>query len=276
MCNFETAFLQRVIPKTLIGSFGFDKQAILKHKELVDRYYLSAVLKEAFEKIPLIKEDDKLMEIYSWTCSSKWESTFTQHFILNGKLLSLNSSSYLVTKGSTSHRIWEAGFALVDFFLDNREILSGKKVIELGSGSGFVGISLSILDDVQSLTLTDLSSSCDIIRSNIEKNKIKEGKKIWCTNLDWSDGYRQRSKGDDDIIIGSDLIYDPEISSHLAAVLKANSECEIYLMQCVRNRETLQNFLSQVPFLSCKEFVKECKSFYYEGEYCLIHNNKNI
>jgi predicted nicotinamide N-methyase len=271
MCDFQTAFLQRVIPIELFNNFEFDKHSIIKFKNLVDPDYLYIVLKEALKRFPFLMEDDEIMEIYSKALSTE-SSSYHQHFILKDALLSFRSSSYLVSQGTTAKRIWDAGFALVDFLFDNLEIFCNKRIMELGCGTGFAGIVLAHLSRSSSIFLTDLPEVLDnVTKWNIENNYIEN---INYSPLDWNLDVSTNSLVAD-IIIGSDLIFDPEIASALALLLNSHQSKKIYIMQCVRNPDTISQFLKDAPFLAFKTYEKKCKSFYYQGLYYLIYNRNN-
>ena len=108
--------------------------------------------------------------------------------------------------------IWPASLVLCDFLKRNSELVRGKRVLELGSGTGIAGLYAAKLG-AEHVTLTDfIDWNIENIKINIKENgldKVAEPRWFrWGTNLceKW------------DVIIGSDIIY-PAID--LLALVKA-------------------------------------------------------
>jgi Lysine methyltransferase len=64
-------------------------------------------------------------------------------------------------------RLWEAGAALAEFFVDHPLMLRGKDIIELGAGVGLTGLAIAACCNPSSITMTDCT---DICRTNLEHN----------------------------------------------------------------------------------------------------------
>ena len=97
--------------------------------------------------------------------------------------------------------VWPSGLYMCEFLKKNPEIVKGKTVLELGSGTGISGLYAAKLG-AKHVTLTDfIDWNIENIKKNIKENKL--GRKAtprwfkWGTNLDqnW------------DVIIGSDITY---------------------------------------------------------------------
>ena len=97
------------------------------------------------------------------------------------------------------------------------------RLLELGAGRGLVGIALAALSADVSVVLTDdarafvskdgvSQSSLDVLRDNIALNTELCGGRVSAERCIWgddADAERLRSSGKFDLIIGSDLLYDP-------------------------------------------------------------------
>ncbi|XP_067835134.1 EEF1A lysine methyltransferase 3-like [Heptranchias perlo] len=101
--------------------------------------------------------------------------------------------------------IWEAGLVLCRFFEKENINFSGKKMIELGSGTGILGIlAIRLGGDV---TLTDKPEVLNQIELNVANNvpsSIIHRSKV--SALSWGENHDQFPT-DYDIILGSDIVY---------------------------------------------------------------------
>jgi hypothetical protein len=66
-------------------------------------------------------------------------------------------------------RLWEAGNCLAEFFIQNPTIISGKALIELGSGCGATGLAIAACCKPSKINFTDYSESCQL---NLEHNLV--------------------------------------------------------------------------------------------------------
>lgn len=119
--------------------------------------------------------------------------------------------------------IWPAGLAMCDFLKRNPELVKGKRVLELGSGTGIVGLYTAKLGATH-VTLTDfIDFNIENIKINIKENRLEGVAEPrwfqWGTNLgeNW------------DIIIGSDLTYPamdlPALMKAINTHLKPDGRC---------------------------------------------------
>ena len=114
------------------------------------------------------------------------------------------------------------------------------RVLELGSGCGFLGIGLAALGET--VVLTDPAipvnfeheeedgarSSLDWLQSNIDLNRELVGERAVARQLAWGDpqheaAIRREWSGEDgfDLIVGSDLLYNPDEYEGLLHTLRA-------------------------------------------------------
>ncbi|KAJ1570104.1 hypothetical protein HK096_000024 [Nowakowskiella sp. JEL0078] len=180
---------------------------------------------------------------------------------LNGtilNLLAIKISIYedfaLVTKGTTGLRTWGAALRTGDWIIQNELFnqikfsFSGKKVLELGSGTGMLGLVLAAVGS--DITLTDGDDGVMLrIQKNVELNikniqKVNGGK-VFYRKLVWEE-MDSISKEDFDIVIAADVVYDPSALSPFCNVLdrilgsksKPNSQKFAILSSTIRNPET--------------------------------------
>ncbi|XP_041070088.1 EEF1A lysine methyltransferase 3-like [Carcharodon carcharias] len=104
-----------------------------------------------------------------------------------------------------SSYVWESGIVLCRYFEKENISFTGKKVIELGSGTGIVGILATLLGGT--VTMTDQPEILKQINNNISINipfacrhRLKVCALTWGENqTDFATDY--------DVILGSDLVY---------------------------------------------------------------------
>uniref|UniRef100_UPI00398E835D EEF1A lysine methyltransferase 3-like n=1 Tax=Pristiophorus japonicus TaxID=55135 RepID=UPI00398E835D len=133
--------------------------------------------------------------------------------------------------------IWEAGLVLCSFFEQEKISFSGKKVIELGSGTGIVGILAILLGG--EVTLTDQPIVLNQIEFNIDKNipaAIKQHSKV--SALRWGENQDQFPT-DYDVILGSDIVYSPQDFPSLLRTLRHLSNANTVIYICSKMRESM-------------------------------------
>uniref|UniRef100_A0A8C6V0V0 EEF1A lysine methyltransferase 3 n=1 Tax=Neogobius melanostomus TaxID=47308 RepID=A0A8C6V0V0_9GOBI len=93
--------------------------------------------------------------------------------------------------------VWEAAIHLSNYLAERSAELKGKRVIELGSGTGLLGIFAARLGAV--VTLTDLPVALPPISANVGANTPSGGwPSLPVSCLYW------------DLVLGADIIYIPE------------------------------------------------------------------
>ncbi|XP_062401461.1 EEF1A lysine methyltransferase 3-like [Sardina pilchardus] len=103
--------------------------------------------------------------------------------------------------------VWDAALHLCRFFEEKRFPLKGKKIIELGAGTGIVGILAARLG--ADVTITDLPVAVPQVQSNVSANTPSGG---WpfveptVVPLSW--GQDQKNFHSDwDLVLGADVVY---------------------------------------------------------------------
>lgn len=162
-------------------------------------------------------------------------------------------------EGDTGCSIWPASLYLSEFILSFPEMFSSKSCFEVGSGVGLVGICLSHVN-ANSVMLSDgdLSTLANL-KLNMELNKqLIRTDSVTCIHVPWESTSENNLKEHRcDVILGADVIYNPECLSHLVRVLacllnreKSSStiqSCPVaYIASVIRNVDTFNKFLMLV------------------------------
>lgn len=103
-------------------------------------------------------------------------------------------------------KVWIAGELLSKYVLD-KGIYNKKKCIELGSGTGLVGLTLGLSkkrDDDLEIYITDIDGLVPLMEKNIELNKL-DGTVI-AETLSWGDILPSYTDGVD-VILAADCVY---------------------------------------------------------------------
>jgi len=156
-----------------------------------------------------------------------------------GDIYLAEQPSLLVSDGTTGLRTWEASFALAEWLLE--QDLEGKKVLEFGTGTGFVSI-LAAKKGAKVLATDGSKMVVNRLRDNFERNSVvAETKVLWWGKKD------EDLEKEWDYVLGADVTYDVEVCASLAA----SFECAIrsggvgVLAATVRNEETLAAFIKE-------------------------------
>ncbi|XP_067894314.1 EEF1A lysine methyltransferase 3-like [Heterodontus francisci] len=155
---------------------------------------------------------------------------------------SLKIARIMGAKLGVSAYVWDAGVALCQYFEKNNISFTGKKVIELGSGTGIVGILATLLGG--DVTMTDKPNVLKQIEKNVSVNvptacshRLKVRPLIWGEN-------HTTFPTDYDFILGSDIVYSSVTYPALLETLRylANQGTTIYLCSEIRKRNGSPSF----------------------------------
>ncbi|KAK1151052.1 EEF1A lysine methyltransferase 3-like [Acipenser oxyrinchus oxyrinchus] len=101
--------------------------------------------------------------------------------------------------------VWEAAVSLCQYFEEKKFDFTGKRVLELGAGTGIVGILVALLGG--DVTITDLPTALKQIQLNVSSN-MPAG----CRNfprvraLAWGKDHHD-FPSDYDLVLGADIVY---------------------------------------------------------------------
>ncbi|KAI3794521.1 hypothetical protein L1987_37153 [Smallanthus sonchifolius] len=134
-------------------------------------------------------------------------------------------------EGDTGCSIWPSSLFLSEFILSCPELFSMKSCFELGSGVGLVGICLAhvkpskvVLSDGDLSTLANLKLNLELNHMNIHigssESILQDPCNVKCLHLPWESAVESDLRDlMPDIVLGADVIYDPQCIPHLVRVI---------------------------------------------------------
>lgn len=179
-------------------------------------------------------------------------------------ILTIKETRKLITDGTTGLYTWEAGHVLAEWCSENKPMFRNKKVLELGSGLGLMGLAVIKVCEPASYIFTDLPATVlTTLAENVKINLENDSNYEFSSNCDWTNGMetsynhtkvnvRRLDWEQDscdittDIILAADVVYDPAIVKCLVGTLKTalnNNPSAVAVVACtLRNSDTLGFF----------------------------------
>ena len=167
--------------------------------------------------------------------------------------VSIQESRLAISGGTTGLCSWPAGEALASWIDAQGASWEGKRVLELGSGSGISGIFTAKRwgNHLQEIVLTDCHDEVlGNLRHNVEVNLGKDDDTVVrVEELDWESVSESSLPCQPDILLGADIVFDgrviPSLVRTIHLLLSSSSSCEAHIACTVRNQDTLDLFLSE-------------------------------
>ncbi|KAN0004124.1 hypothetical protein ACTFIZ_010298 [Dictyostelium cf. discoideum] len=208
--------------------------------------------------------------------SDKTEYCWKSYYVQNKWITLKNESAYNLVGMTT----WGAAYQLSDFILSNQNLFINKNILELGSGTGLVGIILDFIKPLKKVILTDYSPKVlknlkinmelnnleiqDLINDdddddddddNEKNNNVNDNIVNQVRVLDWEiedlnilNNYS--GLNDSNIILGADIVYEPSLCKYLVSILyfllERNENSVAYISSTIRNQTTFSIFQKEL------------------------------
>ncbi|KAH7325736.1 putative methyltransferase-domain-containing protein [Stachybotrys elegans] len=158
--------------------------------------------------------------------------------------------------GTTGLRTWEAAMHLGQYLCRHPSIVSGRHVLELGAGTGYLSILCTKHLDAAHVIASD--GSDDVINNlpdNFFLNGLQDSPRVVPMDVKW--GYALMGTEDEawnggrpvDVVLGADITYDdsviPALVGTLLDVFALHPRVEVYISATQRNIKTFQVFLDK-------------------------------
>lgn len=196
----------------------------------------------------------------------------------HGRITLLESRSLISASGTTGLRTWEAALHLGRFLCLNPDVVRGKRVLELGAGTGYLSILCAGHLGTRHVIASD--GSDDVIHNlpdNLFLNRLRlltpdeeEGDRAvqlmdikWGWALMGTEEKEWNGGRPVDVVLGADVTYDrsviPALIGTIVDLFTQHPRVEVYISATQRNRDTFDVFLKgcrqygfQVDDLECK------------------------
>jgi len=158
---------------------------------------------------------------------------------------------------------WASGVAMAQILLAQPEIVAGRSVVDIGSGSGIVAIAAKLAGASQVLACDTDPLSCEAIRANAQLNHVE---------LEVTDQVLSPSQRFD-LVLAADVLYDgnnhpllEQFKSNAAEIYIADSRLKTLPAKPYEEfgyKEIISTEAVTIPDLGELEIHKQVKVFYY-------------
>ncbi|KAF2996094.1 hypothetical protein E8E13_004968 [Curvularia kusanoi] len=198
----------------------------------------------------------KAFVTYSYPLHSADDSTSDEQAVTL-----LEARSVISGSGTTGLRTWEAALLLGSYLAtdDGRRLIKGKRVFELGAGTGVISILCAKHLGASGVVATDGDEAVvDAIKTNLFLNQLDvdsaEGCQVRTAALKWGWPVDATTFSEDygmevpNVLLGADVTYDktviPRLVSTMNEFLDFNPALEILISATIRNEATFETFLN--------------------------------
>ncbi|XP_067911762.1 protein-lysine N-methyltransferase EEF2KMT isoform X2 [Heterodontus francisci] len=269
----DSTLLQQVLQQTVLHPLCNKYPPSLKYRRL----FLAELIKkhEMASTEPLDDLYDAFGEVLR---SEDSKMCYKNYFLLSGENIRLAENVAIISEGTTGLVTWEAALFFAEWAMENSEVFNCRSILELGSGIGLTGIAICktctpkqyIFSDCHPNVLQQLRKNivsngllldsdtwnpkdCGVEVKNNNGSEESQRPKITVVGLEWSEVTReQAAELQSDIIIATDIVYDPEMVLCLVSVLekfltdtsgeRKERSSVAYLASTIRNPETYHQF----------------------------------
>ncbi|RHY49097.1 hypothetical protein DYB30_007350 [Aphanomyces astaci] len=137
------------------------------------------------------------------------------------------------TGKGTGLTIWDGSVVLAKYlehatssFVQNEDSVRGKRVLELGAGTGLVGLAAAVCG-ASHVTLTDLAYTLDNLSANVRANASSiAATSVDVAELDWFKAPPLSLTDNVDVVVGSDIVWVESLIDALVATIASLLTCD--------------------------------------------------
>lgn len=140
--------------------------------------------------------------------------------------------------------VWDAAVVLCEYLSQHQQLVSGRRVLELGAGTGLAGMVAAVAGGI--VTVTERAEALQHLGAAVQSNMGNSEHNIIVRELDWTHDHRDFPV-DHDVILGADIIYVQDTFPDLLRTLLhfTKPETEV-LLSCKIRYERDSSFLSMM------------------------------
>ncbi|EJD47875.1 S-adenosyl-L-methionine-dependent methyltransferase [Auricularia subglabra TFB-10046 SS5] len=184
-------------------------------------------------------------------------------------------SRTMIEAGTTGLHTWGASLALCQHLQEHPELVRGKRVLELGCGSGLLGIVVARLGAEKTILTDGSQEVLDRCRDNVQRaQNVPYGSAVRFALLDWTDSLiddtsramaERVREWDPQIVLCADVVYAPEIIPPLAetlcTILTSGAVVDsVLLALTVRRHDTFEAFISALDSIGLQADVHDLET----------------
>ncbi|KAM9334215.1 protein N-lysine methyltransferase METTL21A [Symphorus nematophorus] len=142
--------------------------------------------------------------------------------------------------------VWDAAVVMCMYLELGKVELKGRRAIELGAGTGLVGIVAALLG--AKVTLTDREPALDFLSANVKANLPPDSQgSVVVSELTWGEGLERYPAGGFDLVLGADIVYLEDTFVQLLHTLEhLCSDTTVVLLACKIRYQRDTDFLSMM------------------------------
>ncbi|NXX98012.1 MT21D methyltransferase, partial [Centropus bengalensis] len=148
--------------------------------------------------------------------------------------------------------VWDAALVLAKFLESGARPLARRRVLELGAGTGAVGLMAATLG--ANVTLTDLAELQDLLALNIERNRHLVTGSVRAKVLKWGEDVTEFQPPPDYILM-ADCIYYEESLEPLLKTLKDLTGPDTCVLCCYEQRTMGKNPEIERKYFEVSRFI---------------------
>ncbi|KAJ4227980.1 hypothetical protein NW759_004068 [Fusarium solani] len=168
----------------------------------------------------------------------------------------LENRSLISASGTTGLRTWEAALHLGTYLCQNKGLVQDKRILELGSGTGY--LSILCANFLGSTHVLASDGSDDVINNlpeNFFLNNLQDSTRVVPMEVKWGHALmgteEEKWNGGRavDVVLGADITYDksviPALVGTIQEVFDLYPRVEVFISATQRNEKTFQVFLDK-------------------------------
>ncbi|RDA87807.1 hypothetical protein CP532_2453 [Ophiocordyceps camponoti-leonardi (nom. inval.)] len=166
----------------------------------------------------------------------------------NEPIITLMESPRLISAaGTTGLRTWEAALHLGQYLCLHNGIVFGKRVLELGAGTGYVSVLCVRYLSCAHVVASDGSDEVvGKLADSLLLNHVQDASRISAQKLQWGEVSDVDGRPAE-VVLGADVIYDlkavPALVDTIVWAMEARAGVEAYISATQRNKTTLDAFV---------------------------------